>query len=299
MLLRPDQLAAHLEKPLAGLYVVHGDAPLLTIEAGDAIRAAARKQGYDEREVVVANANFRWNELFAAADNLSLFGGNKLIDLRIPTGKPGREGSEALQRYVDTVVKSPGIVTLVTLPELDWQMRKASWVTALTKGGVVLECNAPPLARLPQWIAERLARQQQTASHPALDFIAAHVEGNLLAAHQEIQKLGLIYPTGELSLPQIEAAVLNVSRYEVSDLREAVKNRDTVRAVRTLEGLKAEDVAPPLVLWALATEARNVTARPALLHAAKIDRMIKGLARGDIWDEFLQLAMRLTRTRTQ
>lgn len=299
MLLRADQLAIHLEKPLAPLYLLHGDAPLLVIEAGDAIRAAARKQGYDEREVLIATANFRWHELFGAADNLSLFGGNKLIDLRIPSGKPGREGSEALQRYVDTVVQGTGIVTLVTLPELDWQARKAGWVTALSKAGVVLECNAPPLARLPQWIAERLLRQQQTAPRPALDFIAAHVEGNLLAAHQEIQKLGLIYPSGELSLANVEAAVLNVSRYEVSDLRDAVKNRDTLRAVRTLEGLKAEDAAPPLVLWALATEARSALARPALLHAAKIDRMIKGLARGDIWDEFLQLAMRLTRTRTQ
>lgn len=298
MQLRPDQLAAHLGKPLASLYVLHGNEPLLVIEAGDAIRAAARKQGFDERDVLIAGPNFRWSDLFAAAGNLSLFGGSKLIDLRIPTGKPGREGSESLQRYSDTVATKggPGIVTLVTLPELDWQAKKASWVTALTKAGVALECNAPTLARLPTWIAERMARQQQSAPPPALEFIASHVEGNLLAAHQEIQKLGLIYPAGVLSLAQIEAAVLNVARYDISDLRDALKARDTVRAARTLEGLKAEDAAQPLVLWALATEARSALARPALLHAAKIDRMIKGLARGDIWDEFLQLAMRLTRT---
>jgi DNA polymerase-3 subunit delta len=228
---------------------------------------------------------------------MSLFGGSKLVDLRIPSGKPGREGSEALQRYISTL--GPGIVTLITLPELDWQAKKAAWVTALSNAGIAVECNAPPPARLPQWIAERLARQQQSAPREALAFIAAHVEGNLLAAHQEIQKLGLLYPPGEVSLAQIEGAVMNVARYDVSDLRDALKARDTVRAARTLEGLKGEDAAPPLVLWALATEARSTAARPALLHAAKIDRIIKGLARGDIWDEFLQLALRLTQPRTR
>jgi DNA polymerase-3 subunit delta len=245
--------------------------------------------------VIVAGTGFRWDDLFLAAGNLSLFGETKLIDLRIPSGKPGREGSEALQRYCQTL--GSGTVTLITLPELDWQAKKAAWVSALSQAGVALECNAPPLVRLPQWLAERLARQQQTASRAGLEFIAAHVEGNLLAAHQEIQKLGLLYPTGEVSLAQIEAAVLNVARYDVSDLRDALKNRDTVRAVRTLEGLQAEGAAPPLVLWALASEARTAQNRPALLHAAKIDRMIKGLSTGDLWNEFLQLTLRLTRPR--
>jgi DNA polymerase-3 subunit delta len=297
--LRPEQLPAHLAKPLAPLYLLHGDEPLLVIEAGDAIRAAARAQGFEEREVIIVGTSFKWDTLFLAAGNMSLFGGSKLVDLRIPSGKPGREGSEALQRYISTL--GPGIVTLITLPELDWQVKKAAWVTALANAGIALECNAPPPPRLPQWIAERIARQQQSAPRRALEFIAAHVEGNLLAAHQEIQKLGLLYPPGEVSLAQIEAAVMNVARYDVSDLRDALKARDTVRAARTLEGLKAEDAAPPLVLWALANEARNGAASSkiaALLHAAKIDRIIKGLARGDIWDEFLQLAMRLTRSRS-
>lgn len=295
MQLRPEQLGAHLNKPLASLYLLHGDEPLLVIEAADTIRLAARRQGFAEREVIVAGTGFRWDDLFLAAGNLSLFGETKLIDLRIPSGKPGREGSEALQRYCQTL--GSGTVTLITLPELDWQAKKAAWVTALSQAGVALECNAPPLVLLPQWLAERLARQQQTASRAGLEFIAAHVEGNLLAAHQEIQKLGLLYPAGEVSLAQIEAAVLNVARYDVSDLRDALKNRDTVRAVRTLEGLQAEGAAPPLVLWALANEARTAQIRPALLHAAKIDRMIKGLATGDLWNEFLQLALRLTRPR--
>ncbi len=294
MLLRPDQLAAHLDKPLAPLYLLHGDEPLLVIEAGDAIRGAARKQGFEEREVIVAGTGFKWDDLFMAAGNMSLFGGSKLVDLRIPSGKPGREGSEALQRYVSTL--GPGIVTLITLPELDWQAKKAAWVTALSNAGVAVECNAPLLARLPQWIAERMARQKQSAPRAALEFIAAHVEGNLLAAHQEIQKLALLYPEGELSLADVEAAVLNVARYDIDTLRDALRTHDAARCARTLDGLRAEGAALPLVLWALANEARQRAARAALLHAARIDRMIKGVAKGDIWDEFLQLALRLTRT---
>ena len=293
MQLRSEQLAAHLQKPLAPLYFVHGDEPLLVIEAGDAIRATAKRQGYVEREVIIVGANFRWDDLFAATENLSLFGDRKMIDLRVPSGKPGREGGEALQRYAGRI--NPDIVSLISFPELDWKQQKSAWFVALSNAAVTLECNAPPLARLPNWIAERLARQQQTAPRAALEFITAHVEGNLLAAHQEIQKLALIYPAGEISLAQIEAAVLNVARYDISDLRDAVKAKDIARAARTLEGLKAEDAPLPLVLWTLANEARNLAARAALMHAAKIDRMVKGIAKGDVWDEFLQLALRLAR----
>jgi DNA polymerase-3 subunit delta len=293
--LRPEQLAAHLEKGLAPLYVVHGDG-LLGIEAGDAIRAAARKQGYSEREVLMVTQSFRWDELFLAAGNLSLFGGDKVIDLRIPSGKPGREGGEALGRYCAHL--PGGTVTLISLPELDWQAKKAAWFAKLAEAGIAIECAAPAVPQLPTWIAGRLAHQKQTAPREALDFIATHVEGNLLAAHQEIQKLALLYPEGEISLKDVEAAVLNVARYDVDALREALRANDPARCARTLDGLRAEGAALPLVLWALANEARQRAARAALLHAARIDRMIKGVARGDVWDEMLQLALRLTRTRT-
>lgn len=335
MQLRPEQLDAQLARSLAPLYVVHGD-ELLAIEAADAIRAAARRQGFGEREVLVVTPSFRWDDLFMAAGNLSLFGGDKLVDLRLPSGKPGRDGGEALQRYCGQL--PAGVITLVTLPELDWSTKKAAWFSNLVDAGVAVECNAPSLAQLPGWIAERLARQQQKAPREALDFIAAHVEGNLLAAHQEIQKLGLLYPAGEISLADVESAVLNVARYDVDGLRDALLAGDVARCARTLEGLKAEGAAMPLVLWALAAEARALAAlaaeagrggdleaafkvqrifgprqapyrsavrrvgakaaRAALLHAARIDRMIKGVAKGDIWDEMLQLALRLTRTGT-
>lgn len=293
MQLRPEQLAAHLENPLHPLYVLHGDDPLLTTEAGDLLRAAARRQGYTDRTVLVVTPSFRWDELFHATGNLSLFGGRTLVDLRIPTGKPGRDGGEALQRFARELPAET--VTLITLPEMDWRAKKAAWFAALVNAGVGIECNAPPLAQLPQWIGRRLAAQNQSASREALEFIALHVEGNLLAAHQEIQKLGLLYPAGTLTLQQVSAAVLNVARYDIEDLKIALQARDTARCARTLEGLKAEDAAPPLVLWVLADEARKRSLRPALLHAARIDRIIKGLANGDLWDEFLQLALRLTK----
>ncbi len=294
MLLRPEQLSAHLEKPLQPLYVLHGDDPLLTIETGDALRAVARKQGYDERNVLVVTPSFKWDELFHAAGNLSLFGGRTLVDLRIPTGKPGRDGGDALQRYCRSLPADT--LTLITLPEMDWRAKKATWFTALVETGVGIECNAPPLAQLPQWLSRRLAVQQQTAPPEALEFIALHVEGNLLAAHQEIQKLGLLYPAGALTLQQVSAAVLNVARYDIDDLKTALQARDTARCARTLLGLQAEEAAPPLVLWVLASEARQRASRVALLHAARIDRIIKGVASGDLWDEFLQLSLRLTRT---
>ena len=334
MQLRAEQLAAHLSGKLASLYVLHGDEPLLVIEAGDAIRAAARAKGFSEREVLVAGAGFKWDELMLAAGNLSLFGENKLVDLRIPTGKPGRDGGDMLARYCERL--PDGVMTLVTLPQLDWQVRKSAWFNALAQAGVAIELNAPNLPELPDWIALRLARQQQKAERAALDFIAAHVEGNLLAAHQEIQKLGLLYPAGELSLAQVEDAVLNVARYDVDKLRAALLEGDAGRCARLLEGLRGEDVAPPLLLWAFASEIRTLAAlraaqdegrplaaalraervfddrraaalqralprlrapqlRAALLAAARIDRMIKGLVQGDIWDEFLQLALRLAR----
>ncbi len=334
MNLRPDQLQAQLDKPLAPLWAVHGDEPLLVLEAADAIRAAARKQGFSERETLVAGPGFRWDGLALAAGNQSLFGDAKLIDLRIPNGKPGRDGGEALQRYAARLPQST--VTLVTLPEMDWQARKTSWFKALTDSAVVIETNAPERERLPAWIAQRLAQQGQSASAEALAFIADHVEGNLLAAHQEIRKLALLHDEGVLTLEQIQDAVLNVARYDIDKLRGALLEGDPARCVRLLDGLRGEGAAPPLVLWAFASETRALAAlrtaqdegqplqmalkaervfderrrqalsravgrlsaralRAALMHAARIDRVIKGIAPGDVWDEFQLLALRLAR----
>lgn len=332
MNLRPDQLAAQLERPLAPLWLLHGNEPLLVLEAADAIRAAARRQGFEERETLVVAQGFKWDALTLAAGNMSLFGGAKLIDLRIPTGKPGRDGGDALQRYIAALPAQT--LTLITLPEVDWQTRKTSWFKALADAATTIELNAPERERLPEWVGRRLAAQKQSAPPEALAFIADHVEGNLLAAHQEILKLGLLHGEGALTLEQVQDAVLNVARYDIDKLRLAVVEGDPARCARLLDGLKGEGAAPPLVLWALANETRTLanlcagrdggqplpalfkaerifeprrqqaigralgrltqgSLRAALMHAARIDRIIKGLAPGDVWDEFMQLTLRL------
>ncbi|HNF00649.1 MAG TPA: DNA polymerase III subunit delta, partial [Thauera aminoaromatica] len=209
MNLRPDQLAAQLERPLAPLWLLHGNEPLLVLEAADAIRAAARRQGYEERETLVVGHGFKWDALALAAGNLSLFGGAKLIDLRIPTGKPGRDGGDALQRYIAHLPSQT--LTLVTLPEVDWATRKTAWFKALADAATTLELHAPERERLPEWVARRLSAQKQSAPPEALAFIADHVEGNLLAAHQEILKLGLLHGEGALTLEQVQDAVLDVA----------------------------------------------------------------------------------------
>lgn len=331
MQLRGEQLTAHLDRELKPVYVVYGDEPLLVIEAADAIRAAARRQGFDEREVLTALSGFNWNELHQAAGNMSLFGGRKLIDLRIPTGKPGRDGSTAIQDYCAR--PSPDALLLVTLPGLDWSEEKAVWLKALGDAGVAIKLIPPNLAELPAWLSGRLKRQNQSVDPDALRFVAERVEGNLLAAHQEILKLGLLYPAGELSLSQVQDAVLNVARYDLDGLREALLSGDAARLTRTLDGLQQEGEAPPLVLWAMTEEIRALaivkagqkenkaldqllkearvwgprqapfrralqrlqadTVNTALTDAARIDRLIKGIEIGEIWNDFLRLGLRL------
>ncbi|WP_291994303.1 DNA polymerase III subunit delta [Candidatus Accumulibacter sp. ACC003] len=331
MQLKGEQLAAHLERELKPVYLVHGDEPLLVIEAADAIRAAARRRGFDEREVLAAIAGFNWHELYHAAGSMSLFGGRKLIDLRLPTGKPGRDGGAALQAYCAR--PSPDSLLLVTMIGADWREEKAAWVASLATAGVAVKLLAPDLAALPAWIAGRLGRQQQSADAASLRFIAERVEGNLLAAHQEILKLGVLYPPGALRLEQIREAVLNVARYDLDGLREALLAGDVARLTRTIDGLQQEGEAPPLVLWAMTEEVRALAqvnaglerrqpldmllkearvwgprqaqlrralqrvdgrrARAALAQAARIDRMIKGLAAGDVWNEFRRLGLNI------
>lgn len=260
MQVRPDQLAAHLAKGLKPLYTVHGDEPLLAQEAGDAIRAAARAAGYGERKVFnVSGAHFDWSSLLGAAQAMSLFAERQLIEIRIPSGKPGKDGSDALQRYCETL--SDDVVTLIQCPKLDRQQQSSAWFTALDAAGVSLRVDPVERRALPQWIAQRLAAQGQRvedgeAGQHTLAFFADRVEGNLLAAHQELQKLALLYPPGTLAFEQVESSVLNVARYDVFKLGEAVLAGQVARALRMLEGLQAEGEAPVLVHWTLAEDIR-------------------------------------------
>ncbi len=262
MQLAPNQLAAHLHKGLKSLYTLHGDEPLLIQEALDAIRAAARAQGFSERTShTVAGAHFDWSEVLAAGGSLSLFADKQIIELRIPSGKPGKDGSAALQQLAEQARGNDSTLTLIMLPRLDKLSKSSAWFAALENFGVTLQVEPVERSVLPQWIAQRLAAQGQRvaageAGQHTLQFFADRVEGNLLAAHQEIQKLALLFAPGELTFDQIESAVLNVARYDVFKLSEAVLAGHSARVQRMLDGLQAEGEAEVLVHYTLSEDIR-------------------------------------------
>ncbi len=262
MQVNATQLPAHLAKTLRPLYTLHGDEALLIQEAADAIRDAARAQGYTERTVhTVQGAHFDWGTVLAASNSLSLFADKQLVEIRIPSGKPGKDGSAALQQIAEAAAGNDSTLTLVVLPRLDKATRTGAWFSALDGAGATVQIDPVERPALPQWIAARLAAQGQRvapgeAGQTTLTFFADRVEGNLLAAHQEIVKLGLLYPAGELSAAQIEAAVLNVARYDVFKLSEAVLAGRRDRVQRMLDGLQAEGESEVLVHYTLAEDIR-------------------------------------------
>jgi DNA polymerase-3 subunit delta len=273
MQIRADALDTALGRGLKRLYVVHGDEPLLAQEAADAIRAAARAAGFGERQVfTVAGSHFDWSAVIGAAQAMSLFADKQLIEIRIPSGKPGKDGSEALQRYVDHL--SDDVLTLVTLPGLDSQSLRSAWFAALDGAGASVKVEPVPRHALPAWLAQRLARQQQRVAQGdegqrTLAFFADSVEGNLLAAHQELQKLALLHGPGELRYEQVEAAVLNVARYDVGQLSEAVWGGQVARVLRMLDGLRAEGEAAVRVHWLLAEDVRALARVTAALREGR------------------------------
>jgi len=267
MNLAPAQLSEHLKRGLKSLYTLHGDEPLLAQEFADALRVHARSQGYTERTVhTVAGAHFDWSEVLASGGSLSLFADKQIIEIRIPSGKPGKDGSAALQQIAERAQGDDATLTLVMLPRLDSMTAKGAWFSALDSLGVTVKFDAIVRSHLPQWISQRLQLQgQRVASgeegQRTLQFFADRVEGNLLAAHQEIQKLALLYPTESgavLSFDQVENAVLNVARYDVFKLAEAVLGGQHVRVARMLDGLQSEGESEVLVHWAISEDIRSM-----------------------------------------
>ena len=260
MQLKVEQLSAQLQRGLEPLYTLYGDEPLLALETGDAIRAAARAAGHAERSVhTVAGAHFDWSSLLGEAMAMSLFCEARLIEIRIPSGKPGKDGALALQHYVSRLPE--GVVTLVTLPRLDRQQQQSAWFSALDAAGITVRLDPIERHALPQWLAKRLAAQGQRVcagdeGQRTLAFFADRIEGNLLAAQQELAKLGLLYPAGELTLEQVSEAVLDVARYDIYKLGEAVLSGQVARVLRMLEGLRAEGQTPVLVHWTLSEDIR-------------------------------------------
>lgn len=284
MQLALNQLAAHLQKGLRPLYTLHGDEPLQLQEAADAIRAAARAAGHSERSVHTAQgAHFDWSSVLAASGSFSLFADKKLVEIRIPSGKPGKDGSAAIQQLAENAAQDDSTLTIITLPRLDAATKKGAWFGALDANGVTIQIDPIERAALPQWIAQRLARQNQRvasgeAGQRTLQFFADRVEGNLLAAHQEIQKLGLLQPEGELSFEVVEQAVLNVARYDVFKLSEAVLSGNLPRAMRMMDGLQAEGTAEVLVHWTLSEDIRNLKrAKDALASGQPLPMVLRSL----------------------
>ncbi len=328
---RADALAGALARGVPPIVWIHGDEPLIVLEGAQAVRDTLRTQGFDERQVFEAGRGFRVDALVAETDALSLFAGRRLIELRFGAAKATKEIGQALAGAAARIDDSTRL--LVSGARLDRAATASDWFTAIERIGFVVAVWPVERAQLPQWIATRLGRQKQRADRETLEWIAERVEGNLLAAHQEIAKLALLCPEGELSRDAVRAAVLDVARYDAFDLVDAMVVADVPRALRTLDGLHAEGVAEPLVLWAIADALRTLlrvrescdagnavaqamrearvprprergyeralarldaeTLRNALRAAARADRMIKGIEAGEAWQALESLALRI------
>jgi DNA polymerase-3 subunit delta len=314
------------------LYFIHGDETLLVGECADAVRAACREQGYTDRQVFSVEAGFDWNGLVAACDSLSLFSERRLLELRLPAGKPGKEGSRVLFEYAQR--PAPDTVLLIISGKLEPAARKSKWVRAIEEAGVSVPVWPVESAQLPAWIGRRMITLDMKPSREALQLIAERVEGNLLAAAQEIEKLYLLHGAGSVDVETVAELVTDSARYDIFRLVDTALRGDVAHTQRMLAGLRAEGVDPVLVLWALSREIRALASmardlergtpmarlltshrvwdkRKSLIsgalqrihgrqwwaliqRCAVIDRIIKGRAAGNAWDELVQLTLRLS-----
>jgi DNA polymerase-3 subunit delta len=254
--LSPERLAAALKQPLDRLYIVVGAEPLLGFEACDRIVQAARQAGFTERTVLTAEPGFDWSRVGLSASTSSLFGDRQLLEIRIPTGKPGVEGAKTLEDLSNRL--NDDVLTLINLPGLESATLRSKWFTALSQQGTVVHAEPVTRERLPAWIQDRLAAQNQQISQDGLLFLTERTEGNLLAAFQEIQKLALLFPPGLLRDDAVKASVMDVARFDIEDLTEALIARESHRYERTLRGLQESGEALPLIVWALAETLRGV-----------------------------------------
>ncbi|MFM7567211.1 MAG: DNA polymerase III subunit delta [Betaproteobacteria bacterium] len=327
---RPEGLSAALSRAVPAIGWIHGDEPLLVQEAAGLFRAAARRAGADERQVFEVDRSFKAERFAAEAGALSLFASGRLLELRF-SGKPGKEYGELIAITAEQADAS--LRLLVLSGRLDRSTTETGWFGRIDRAGLVVPVFPVERRELPRWIAGRLARQKQRADAATLELIAERVEGNLLAAHQEVSKLGLLFPEGEIPAAEARAAVLSVARYDAFDLVEAMLAGDRERSLRSLEGLRAEGEAPPLLVWAIGDAIRTLmrlhaardqglalaqamrSARifgprerlfeaamrrvsaadceQALRSTALADRIFKGVAAGDSWLTLERIVMRM------
>jgi len=335
MRLHPEQLDGHLRQRLSPVYLISGDEPLQIQEAADAVRAAARAQGFTERQVMHVESGFDWGALAAEADALSLFAERKIIDLRLPSAKPGDKGSKALTEY--TARPPQDNLLLITAGKLEREQTNSKWFKGIDGCGVVVQVWPLELKALPAWIQQRLASRGLSATPEAVTLLAERVEGNMLAAAQEVEKLAMLYGAGQLGVEEVRSAVADSSRFDIFELADAALSGDAARCARILEGLHGEGEEPVLILWALVREIRTLALiavgqangkpldtlfgeqriwdkrkplfraalgrHPArrwqqlLRRAARTDRVCKGVEQGSPWDELLQLSLLMAGTR--
>ena len=329
MRLKPEQITAALQKGLAPVYFISGDEPLQMGETADAVRAAARKAGYDLREVLVADAGFSWHELTQSAGSLSIFADKKIIDLRLPSGTPGAEGAKALIAYCERLPEDT--LLLITAAKLAGSSLKTQWFQAVDKVGCVIQVWPLEGQDLLRWLQQRMQRRGLQAETEGIKILASRIEGNLLAAAQEIEKLYVLYGEGHLSNQKIFEVVADSSRFDVFKLMDSVLAGRVDRILKILSGLQAEGVAAPVVLWALTREARvlikikqtlaqgqnralafknnqiwdkrqslvsdalnrlgDSDLNNILLLSAKADRQIKGQQQGEPWETLLAVCL--------
>ena len=331
MRLDSNQLKQQLNQKLSPLYVLVGDEPLAQSECLDAIRLATRKAGANERTSLIVERSFNWQSIHQFGQAMSLFSSQRILEIHIPSGKPGVDGGKALVEIATNLI--PDTTIIITLPDLEREAKNSAWFGALQSAATLIELKEVAPNQLPQWLATRLKAQNQITDAATLAFIAHQVEGNLLAAHQEVQKLGLLYPAGEISAENVRESVLNVSRYDAFQLGEAVLAGDAERTTRILQGLQDEGenavaVMNPL-MWVLRplvrikyaeangentmnamTNARIYgdrqilvkralsrlslrTLEAALQKLCDIDKTAKGVMLGDAWLELSRLCFGL------
>ncbi|HEV7716735.1 MAG TPA: DNA polymerase III subunit delta [Steroidobacteraceae bacterium] len=321
MKLTSDTLAAHLEKQLLSAYLISGDEPLLTAEASDAVRARARAAGFTERETNFIDRVGDWNDVRASANNLSLFAERRIVEIRMPSAKPGTAGGAALVSLLES--RDPDRLLLITTPKLDRDAQGSAWVNAVEANGALVQVWPVDASKLIGWLRTRCRRLKMNADDDALEILAERTEGNLLAAHQEIEKLRLLVRGDRVTAEDVLGSVADSARFDVFQLGECALSGDAARTIRMLDGLRAEGVEPTLVLWSLSKAMRDlwaaVTAPPGgqarawprktaglekaqrrapqlsfprlTARAVRADRMIKGRLSGDAWDEMALLAM--------
>ncbi len=332
MKLYPDKLDAHLARQTAPVYLLHGDEPYQMMQLSDKLREHARKQGFDERQVLIANEEADWSAFREAADSLSLFSERRIIELRLPTGKPGRTGGDVLKQYC--VNPPDDVMLIITSAKLDRGGSSSAWFKAIDKVGVTVALWPIEPAKLHRWLSDQLSAKGLNATKEAVALITDRVEGNMLAAAQEVERLALLYPAGELSAEQVLSAVADSARYSINDLVQAALSGQSARSIRIVRGLREEAVAPVLILWSLSQEIRSGTraaeaqeqgapidsalkgagvwqsrAAPLkkamsrhnaaswlsmLTTASHLDRVVKGHASGDVWDNIESLCVQLS-----